>query len=111
MLKTIDPHVVSSSKSRYNNKLFIGDTIFICTNDDILRWYMGEDDELRSAFFRRIKYVMEFDDLTQDMISHITVNTIQTVNGCTIEWIFRYGDSSFCKCMFRSRNLKVPITA
>ena len=81
MLKTIDPHVVSSSRSRYNNKLFIGDTIFICTNDDILRWYMGEDDELRSAFFRRIKYVMEFDDLTQDKISHITVNTIQTVNG------------------------------
>ena len=32
--------------------------------------------------------------------------------GCVYAlWILRYGDSSFCKCMFRSRNLKVPITA
>ena len=81
MLKIIDPHVMSSAKSRYNNKLFIGDTIFICTNTDILRWYMGEDDELREAFFRRIRYVMTFDAISQDMITYITVNEIQNIQG------------------------------
>ena len=81
MLKIIDPHVMSSAKSRYNNKLFVGDTIFICTNTDILKWYYKEDEDLREAFYRRIKYVMTFDAISRDMITYITVNEIQNIQG------------------------------
>ena len=32
MLKAFDPHNLTSVSARYKNKLFIGDTIFVCTN-------------------------------------------------------------------------------
>ena len=62
LLKMIDPFVMSSAKSRYVNKLFLGKAIFITTNVPIQKWYSGEsvDDETRIALFRRINKILEF---------------------------------------------------
>lgn len=67
MLKMLDPHVSTTVSSRYKNKLFIGDTIFICTNIPIINWYKWDDfsridDTLRIALFKRITYVFDFQD-------------------------------------------------
>lgn len=60
-MKSIDPYVNSTSSGRYRNKLFIGDTIFITTNINILEWFKGKDQRTREAFFRRISKVLEFE--------------------------------------------------
>ena len=78
MIKEIDPHVASSAHARYSNKFFTGDVIFICTNKSILNWFLGDDECVRDAFFRRLNYVITFDSLSQDMVASITVNKIQS---------------------------------
>lgn len=76
MIKAIDPYVNTTISSRYHNKAFIGDTIFICTNSDVLFWYSTESKELQKAFYRRIKYVMCFEPMKPDYIAHYTVKKI-----------------------------------
>ena len=49
--------------------------------------------------------------VAKDISGDDYVTYLAIENDEVVEWILRYGDSSFCKCMFRSRNLKVPITA
>ena len=39
LLKILDKHTTSTIKSRYNNKLFYGDTIIITSHKDITYWY------------------------------------------------------------------------
>ena len=63
MLKVLDPHCKASIKSRYHNKLFCGEIIFICTNIPIIEWYPKEDPNLRKALFERITYVLDFQGL------------------------------------------------
>lgn len=58
--KIIDPYVNGTVPSRYHNKLFIGDTIFICTNQPITDLYPYEDDADRAAVFERISVVLDF---------------------------------------------------
>lgn len=60
MLKMTDPHVRSTNSSRYNNKLFIGDILFICTNTPIISWFQDKPQILREAFFKRINLVIDF---------------------------------------------------
>ena len=62
LLKNLDPHVNTSNSSRYNNKLFVGDTLFLCSNIPILLWYPEEDTEEREALFKRINCVLDFQD-------------------------------------------------
>lgn len=61
LLKFFDPHYVSSTKSRYQNKCFTGRYLIITTTEDPISWYSdtGED---RWQFFRRISKVIEVGD-------------------------------------------------
>lgn len=58
--KIIDPYVNGTIPSRYHNKLFVGDTIFICTNQPITDWFPYDDDADRAAIFERISFVLDF---------------------------------------------------
>ncbi len=58
--KALDPHVNTTVSRRYRNTLFIGDTIFICTNTSIEKWFPYDDDSSREAVFKRINYVLDF---------------------------------------------------
>ena len=58
--KIIDPYINGTVPSRYHNKLFVGDTIFICTNQSITDWFPYDDDADRAAVFERISIVLDF---------------------------------------------------
>ena len=73
--KAFDPHNTSSVSSRYKNKLFVGDTIFVCTNTPIIDWYTWAQDVDRKALFMRISCVLKFRNI-ENGISHYTVNHI-----------------------------------
>ncbi len=75
LLKALDPHNNTSVHARYNNKVFIGDTIFVCSNISITKWYHIEaDDVLREALFRRFNYVLNFSEYDSSTgLSHYTV--------------------------------------
>lgn len=60
ILKMLDPHYVSSSKSRYTNKTFTGKLIIITSTKDPLRWFEGTKEQ-RWQFFRRISMLVELD--------------------------------------------------
>lgn len=67
--KIIDPHLNCAVVSRYHNKLFTGDTIFICTNQDITTWYPLAEESDRAAVFERIKYVLHFQSYDELLFS------------------------------------------
>ena len=75
LLKAFDPHNLTSVSARYKNKLFTGDTIFICTNTKIENWYTWATDVHRKALFKRISCVLDFKDIT-DGTTEYTVNNI-----------------------------------
>lgn len=75
ILKGLDPNNSSTVSARYRNKLFIGDTIFICTNIPITEWYKDANENHRKALFRRITCVLDFTDV-ENYLSHYTVNDI-----------------------------------
>jgi Plasmid replication protein/RNA helicase len=62
MLKLLDNHTRSSSKSRYSNKMFVGDTIIITSTVPLNEWYKSESIESRRQLSRRIVHMYEFDD-------------------------------------------------
>lgn len=64
LLKILDNHTKSTSKSRYSNKLFLGDTIFITTNEEWQDWYKGEDEVSRNALKRRVSQFLRFEAAT-----------------------------------------------
>ncbi len=73
--KIIDPYVSTAIGSRYQNKLFIGDTIFIATNQDITTWFPRDIEIDRKAIFERINFVLIFNDRpSADGIVSYTVN-------------------------------------
>ncbi len=76
LLKVLDPHNNTSVSARYKNKLFLGDTIFICTNVPITDWYIGETLVLRDALYRRISRVLNFGELQSDGTVQYSVNKI-----------------------------------
>ena len=76
-LKAIDPFNVSSIKSRFRNKVFIGDVIIINTNIPIIKWYEEEKDELREALFKRISIVIDFNGFKYDnQVGYTTKNNV-----------------------------------
>ena len=76
MLKLLDPHNVSTIRSRFRNKLFIGDTILITTNTPINEWYRDEELVLRDALYKRISAVLDFGQLQEDGTVQYSVNRI-----------------------------------
>ena len=75
LLKAFDPHNLTSVSARYKNRLFVGDTIFICTNVPIESWYTWVADDHRKALFARISCVMEFIDINNG-VARYTLNSI-----------------------------------
>lgn len=61
MLKLLDNHTFSTTKSRYYNKSFIGDIIFITTNLPWNDWYADDTDEVsKNALKRRVTKYYKF---------------------------------------------------
>ncbi|MBO4234896.1 MAG: hypothetical protein J5928_00425, partial [Firmicutes bacterium] len=69
LLKMIDPYTISSAKSRFSNKLFLGKAIIITTNVPIQDWYANVDEETRIALFRRIKKIYQFNRTNEKYVS------------------------------------------
>lgn len=65
-LKFTDPHVRSTTQSRYRNKCFVGSMIFITTTKPLEKWYIDCTDEQRVQFTSRIAQHWHFtkDDIT-----------------------------------------------
>jgi len=61
MLKVLDNHTKSSAISRYVNKIFMGDTIFITSISKLYDWYFDESAESKKQLYRRIKELYKFD--------------------------------------------------
>lgn len=63
LLKLLDNHTNSSIKSRYTNKLFLGDYMILTTTQDINTWYKSELSTSRSEqleqLYRRINIIYE----------------------------------------------------
>ena len=76
LLKALDPHNNTSVSARYKNKMFLGDTIFICTNIPITEWYMGEELVLRNALYRRISRIFQFGELQPNGTVQYFINKI-----------------------------------
>lgn len=62
LLKILDNHTKSTSWSRYNNKAFIGDSIYITSPEPIEKWYMGVSEEDRMQLRRRVGEQLYFKD-------------------------------------------------
>ena len=75
-LKLLDPFTNTTIKSRFHNRLFIGDTIFLLTNYDITTFYNKSEDALRLAFYRRITNVFVFGEVSDDHVVNYTINDI-----------------------------------
>lgn len=60
VLKMLDPHFASSSKSRYTNKTFTGKLMIITSTKDPLTWFEGTKEQ-RWQFFRRIDKLIDID--------------------------------------------------
>lgn len=60
LLKILDNHTKSSARSRYSNKLFLGHTIIITTNEDWNSWYLKAEVKERNALKRRAETYMKF---------------------------------------------------
>lgn len=75
LTKILDPHNKSTKKSRYRNKVFMGDTIFICTNQSVTSWFPDAHPEDRKALFKRIKLVLDF-SAPENNVSTYTINRL-----------------------------------
>lgn len=64
LLKLLDNHTLSSSKSRYHNKPFIGNMIIITSTKPLQDWYYNESSEDKHQLYRRIKYLYKFSPLS-----------------------------------------------
>jgi hypothetical protein len=70
-LKILDPHYKSSSHSRYFNKFFLGDTIFIASSSPISAWYYMESPEDKKQLYRRVRDQYQFE---KDFITYFRWN-------------------------------------
>lgn len=85
LLKAFDPHNNTSINSRFKNRFFLGDTIFICTNTPINLWYQGASLILRDALYKRFARVLNFGELKSDGTVDYSVNIVvynDTEHGC-----------------------------
>ena len=103
LLKAWDPHNNTTVSARYKNRLFMGDTIFVCSNTPITEWYRYSIPELRAALLRRISNVLVFDRNANPVIPKIPnpdVPAYYTVNKikCTGEIVTYTDDKGHERC-------------
>ena len=68
LLKLLDNFVISSVKSRYSNKLFLGEYIVITSAKPLYEWYLGTTEE-RQQLFRRISLFVKCRKVGNKLIS------------------------------------------
>lgn len=83
MKKMLDPHTETTLPARYKNKLFVGDTIIICTNTPIITWYSKESKIDRWAIFGRIASVLRFEYSDTEYVANYTKNKIVKIKDDT----------------------------
>jgi adenylate kinase family enzyme len=71
LLKILDRHTRSTVKSRYHNKFFIGERIFITSTRPIDYWYMEQPVESKIQLKRRIE---EYYEITKDIVRRFEWN-------------------------------------
>jgi len=62
LLKILDNHTKSTSKSRYHNKNFIGDTIIITSTSPLEYWYQHVSESARQQLKRRLRTQFQLTD-------------------------------------------------
>jgi len=62
LLKILDNHTKSTSKSRYHNKNFIGDTIIITSTSPLEYWYQHVSEQARQQLKRRLRTQFQLTD-------------------------------------------------
>lgn len=81
LIKILDPHHSTTTKSRYHNKLFIGDYIFITTNQPWNEWYQYDSRgnpipfHLRLPLFSRVSFWYKFEAIPGELYkSKVSIN-------------------------------------
>jgi DNA polymerase III delta prime subunit len=72
-LKLLDNHTISTAKSRYRNKPFMGDTIIITSIQPLDDWYYHVKTEDRHQLKRRVRFLYKF---TYDQIFAFEYNDL-----------------------------------
>lgn len=73
LLKILDNHTKSTSRSRYSNKLFLGRFVFITTNEEWQDWYKFAERESVLALMRRAKHLYRFTRLAEQYTSRVEI--------------------------------------
>lgn len=72
LLKLLDNYVISTVKSRYNNKLFLGEYIVITSATPLYKWYENTTED-RQQLFRRISMFAKCYRKGNSLIAHLYV--------------------------------------
>jgi len=70
LLKILDNHTKSTSRSRYHNKAFVGDTIIITSTQPLENWYFDDTVECKQQLKRRLSLQYQFTDDTISEFSY-----------------------------------------
>lgn len=70
LLKLLDNYVISTVKSRYRNKLFLGEYIVITSAKPLCEWYKGSNED-RQQLFRRISLFARCRRVNNSLIADI----------------------------------------
>ena len=82
MMKMVDPQNNTGAKSRYYNKLFVGEMIVVISNIPVDRWYyIDADDKHREALLKRFDYFFDFNIEQDKLDKHISQYTIKKFTG------------------------------
>lgn len=72
LLKLLDNYVISTVKSRYNNKLFLGEYIVITSAKPLTAWYKDSSED-RQQLFRRISMFARCRRIENSLIADIYI--------------------------------------
>lgn len=91
-LKLLDNNTNSAIRSRYNNKVFTGDTIYITSASNPVFWFLGTH-ENRNQFFRRVTQFI-----------HVTSEKVMQYNG------FDITNSGYITPVYTGMEYKNPVS-
>jgi adenylate kinase family enzyme len=70
LLKLLDNYVISTIKSRYNNKMFLGDTIIVTSCKPLCEWYSNSSED-KTQLYRRINMFVRCRRVDERLIADI----------------------------------------
>jgi len=72
LLKLLDNYVISTIKSRYNNKMFLGDTIIVTSCKPLCEWYKDTTED-KTQLYRRINMFVKCRKVDNRLIADIYI--------------------------------------